>query len=393
MGYSRITWGEIEDSPLEAAPSLADHRGGIIVLGISTERDETSRRDTAVSVNTVGADDVNDDAYRMLIRAHVRPLVRDFNVTRYSETGGSRELVALHVEAQSDPDKPFLVSLVADPENPDKSVPHALGWPTRSGADTYWHDAGRIQQLLAAGLRPPRPVVEESPSPREEDADAQVLFVAENVPGWGESPSYVIQGVPTGGGRIEDFYGEFAQAVRGWQGLRVNGFGLGLHWGLVPSGRWLTLIDESGPSTIIGRSGVTTAASPVSANFLGWGRTSPADVAVINPTALVEFTLEAIRLSYELVQPALGAEAQWQFHCQARGWGRVKLSGARTFPKTSPRAANIDDMDLDVSGTGDAYRDAATLLVELFGEAFAMSKAQVPYLSDGRVNLSLIPNA
>jgi hypothetical protein len=372
--------------------SLADHRGGIIVLGVVTEQDETSRRDTAVLVKTVGGDEVDQDAYRKLVRQHVHPLVRDFDVRRYPETDGIRELVALHVEAQSDFDKPYIVSLVVYPDNPDRSIPHAIGWATRSGSDTHWHDAGRIQQLLAAGLRRPGPVGEEGPSPRVEDADAQLLFIAESVPGWEESPSYVIQGIPTGGDRIEDFYGQFAQEVREWHGLRVNGFGLALDWGpMVPRGRWLTRIDESGPSTLIGRSGVTTAACPVSENFLGWGRTSTADIAVINPTAIIEFTMEAIRLSYEVVQPALGAAEQWKFRCQARGWDHVRLGGLRRFPPTSLRAASTDDLDLEVTGTGDPYRDAAALLIEVFGEGFAMGESQVPYLSNGRVDLSLIP--
>src|ERR1700691_2012936 len=60
--------------------SLADHRGGVIVLGVETERDPTSKRDTAVSVKTIAADAVDEDAYRKLVRSRVHPLVRDFEV-------------------------------------------------------------------------------------------------------------------------------------------------------------------------------------------------------------------------------------------------------------------------------------------------------------------------
>jgi hypothetical protein len=377
--------------------SFADHRGGTIVLGVVTERDPTSRRECASEVKTIASDAVDEDAYRKLVRAHAKPLVRDFEIRRYRESGGERELVALHIEAQDDLDKPFIVDLIVDVENPERVIPHAVGWPTRSGADTYWHDPARIQQLLAAGLRGSTPTSEgEAPGPAEEDAKAQLALIEERVQDWDDLPTYVIQAIPRGRYRIENFYSQFAQKARVWRGIRPYGFNLSFQSApLVPVGDWLTLIDDVGPSVIIGRTGAITAACNVSPDFLGWAQTSTPDRPSINPTVLVEFTTEAIRFSYECVQPALTQEPlSWTLQCHARRWIRGSMEvmlSLRQFP-TNLRHPTSEAFDLEVLGTSDAFRDAATLISEVLAREFDLTKEQVPYLSGDRIDLNLIPD-
>jgi hypothetical protein len=64
-------------------------------------------------------------------------------------------------------------------------VKNAFGWPVRSGADTHWTPAPRVQQLIADGQR--RWSSSPSPGPptagREEESSAQ-LEIIEQLSEW-----------------------------------------------------------------------------------------------------------------------------------------------------------------------------------------------------------------
>ena len=376
--------------------AFANSKGGTVVLGVETATIATSKREIAARVVGIGTDAVDDDAYQKLVRAHVRPLVRHFEIRRYSEGAGGRELVALHVDPQDEWDMPFLVDGIVDDNRPQKEVGHAVGWPTRSGSDTYWEDPSRIQQLISTGLR--RPATESARElPSDTEAVDQMRYIEERFLEWGEPPTFAVQAVPLPGhALIDDFYGGFAQKIRRWRSTRQHGFGLALPSSpVVPIESWLALIDESGPSVIIGRTGTVTAASAISRDFLGWNQTFTPDRLVINQTALIEFIAETIRFAYEGVQPDLDEVRQWRFRCRADGWSHDSVEvvlAIRPQPFLRILVPTSDSFEIDVTGTDDTWADAARIVTEVLGRGFGVAQTDVPYISEGRIDLSLIPD-
>jgi hypothetical protein len=378
--------------------AFANGKGGSIVIGVETEVATTSKRERASRVIGIESGVVDEDAYRAHIRAHVRPLVRDFDIRQYSDAPGDRTLVALHVDPQDGSDQPFMVDRVIDDNRPAREAPHAVGWPTRSGADTHWEEASRIQQLVSLGLRqretPPTAAVSTS---AEEDSANQLGLLSERIPGWRESPIFAIQAIPIGTTRIEDFY-SLPSTVRQWRGFRVHGFGFGLQYSSVtPLESYLASIDESGPSLVLSPSGVATGASKVSESYLGWAQTFTDERLVINVTALIEFITEFVRFTYGIIVPALSeTQATWRFKCLARRWMQGPVQVSLSMPRQGAmirfRAPNSSDFDVIVDGEGEPMRDAATIVTEVLGRGFALSRDEIPYLSDGGVDLGLIPD-
>ncbi len=377
--------------------AFANSKGGTVVLGVETTTVATSKREIAARVVGINPEAVDVDAYQKLVRAHVRPLVRHFEVRRYSEEAGGRELVALHVDPQDSWDMPFLVDRIVDDNRPQRELGHAVGWPTRSGSDTHWEDPSRIQQLISTGLR--RPGTESGPDlPSDNDAVDQMTYIEERFSEWGELSTFSIQGIPVPGrSLIDDFYGAFAEKIRRWRSTRQHGFGLALPSSpVVPTESWLALIDEAGPSVIIGRTGTVTAASAVSPDFLGWNQTFTPNRLLINQTALIEFIAETVRFAYEGVQPELDEVTQWRFRCRAHGWARDSVAvmlATRPQPFLRVLAPTSDSFEVDVIGTGDIWSDAATLVTDVLGRGFGVAPRDVPYISDGHMDLSLIPNS
>lgn len=364
---------------------------------MATEKDSVNKRERASRVTGLGPNAVDDDAYRKLVLDHVRPLVRDFDIRSYREPAGElRELVALHVEVQEDFDKPFIIDRIID-EDSERRVTHSVGWPTRSGADTHWEDAARIQQLISTGLR--RPVTQVGPALEagsEIEARKQLAYLPNRIAEWEEVPVFFIQLVPMpGASRVEDFYGQFVQKVRQWRGLRQSGFGLGLASGYVlPAEEWLALIDEVGPNVVIGRAGTITSGCTITQDFLGWNQVFTAQRSVINITAFIEFITEAIRFAYECVKPELAELKSWVVRCGAQRWKQDSLEvmlAHRQFPLRLIHP-NSDSFVVTIDGTGDPFLDAATTIADVLGRGFGLSREQIPYLRDDRVDLNMIPD-
>jgi hypothetical protein len=376
--------------------SFGNHIGGTIVLGVEAQKDETTKRECATRICGVARSAVDEDAYRKLVDAHVHPHVAGLEIRWYGRASGGPEVVGLHIDPQGDNDKPLFVDRIANPETPDRALPNAVGWPVRSGSETYWTPAARIQQLVSIGHRLGMSVETSSPTEAEDDAREQLAYIAEQTEEWGELPTYAVQVIPLGHApKIDDFYGDFAPRLNTWRGIRPYGFGLGLQFSrMTARGQWWTVIDDA-PSFIVSRTGALTGACTVSQRFLGWAMPSTGERVGLNPTALVEFTTEVLRLGYECVKPMLNDWSKWRIRAQGERWvegeRRVCLI-TRTLPY-AVRMPSTPSFDFGLDGTGDSYADAASLLADIFGGVFAMPRTSFPYVTGDRVDLHLIPNA
>lgn len=376
--------------------AFANSKGGSIVLGVETEVATTSKRERASRVVGINPDVVDEEAYRARIRASVRPLVRDFEIRKYSDAADGRTIVALHVDPQDGSDQPFMVDRVIDDNRPTREVRHAVGWPIRSGADTHWEEASRIQQLVSLGLRQREILPAQAVSTSaEEDAANQLALLSERIPDWRESPIFAMQAIPMGITQMDDFY-SLPSTIKLWRGVRTHGFGFE-YSSVMPLEGYLASIDESGPSLVLAPSGVATGAAKISESYLGWAQTFTAERLVINATALIEFITEFVRFTYGIIGPALTPPMpSWHFQCRARRWiqgsARVTLSVPRALRPITYRAPNSSEFDVIVESSGEPMRDAAAVTTAVLGRGFALPRDQIPYMSDAGIDLELIPD-
>lgn len=303
------------------------------------------------------------------------------------------------INAQQDYDKPFIVERIV-PEGKDTFLANAFGWPERSGAGTYWHSAARVQQLVSHGLRaviqPEGPIGDEV----EAEAEYQLEYV-ESLDGWDEWGFYAVQALPpAAAGRIPDFYGAFAQRVAEWQGVRPSGFNLSFDYQRPEAvGSRLVMPHPTRTAFIVSKNGVVTGAAMAAPDYLGWVHTPdrrPEELerVLVNQVPLVEFTTEVIRFAYDCVGSELGREG-WVLRAVGRHLlSRVPVNldlrlSAGPFPPL-PNAATRDSFRVEVRGSGDAFRDARALLVEVYGEGFGLGEDTLPFVRDDAIDLTLI---
>ncbi|MES2971194.1 MAG: ATP-binding protein [Patescibacteria group bacterium] len=381
--------------------AFANGRGGAIVLGVRAPPDPTSRRERADQITGIDASSVNEQSCLDLVRAHVRPLVRDVEIHHYDGMfgGEDKHLVAINIEAQAEHDHPFIVDRIAQ-ATVDADLPHAVGWPSRAGDTTSWEHPARIQQLIAAGLRwnTDPPSAAGGAVAAEEEARTQIELVIEQED-WDGWSVYVVQAVPDSSDKaLPDFFGEFRTVARRWRGTRDGGFNLKLEWNpLEPVGNRLGALGNRS-ALVVGRTGIVTAAGQGSPDFLGWAqqrRTAPdnLDHIVVNPYVLVEFTVEVLRFAYECIGPLLG-NPSWQVRVRMLHMlNRIPLRMRETVVAEPPfdhqiHPALLNELELPMAGTGDALRDAFSLLAEVYGQGFGMGESTIPFVTDRAIDFS-----
>lgn len=368
--------------------AFANNVGGVVLLGVRAAKDETTRDERAVEFCPIRIDLVDTERIMKIVRQHVRPLPR-FDVKRFPHHGQG-DLVAIIVGAQNDLDKPFVVDLVAGAD--DKEIPHAVGWPVRSGADTHWQSVDYIQQRISAGVRAGTPQLPPSRSAIDDDLVAHLKMLEDASDDWEEWGLLVVQAIPDASSEVQDFYGAFFDTMRHWKNVRDGGFGVHLDWGIEKEGDHLVAA-TSGQYVAISRRGVITAAVVGSPDSLGWAQNGDdGDPAVVkvSPYMLVEFPAEVVRLAEDGVGPAL-LPAGWTFRVIGRRFRSprplLQSMRARDTWLGSWHEPIADNFERDVPASGDVWRDAFDVVAEIVASGWGQPSTNIPFTAEGRVDL------
>jgi hypothetical protein len=353
--------------------SLANARGGVLVLGVGTTKRPAEQIEVADSLLGVRPAKVERDRYLKVIREHVVPLVKSVTVDLVTHTSDRHDFGLIEVEPQYDGDKPFVVNRIVDEEGIGVST--SFGWPERTGQDTYWHPLGRVQQLISAGLRVGLPSAEPP-----KDLASEELWAAESAAFiGGYTPSLVSQTIGLPDAEIPDFFDSVATELRGWHPLRAAGFGFDTSWHPpTPIGNRLVAADR-GTSLVLSRWGVLTVAGSLDAGFFQWATQENVSYTVINPAALTEFVAEALRTAYEFVGPRLRPSG-WStlvLLSNLKGDRPVALNWPRQFPRDSLWPATIPEARIPIQGTGEWQKDAYTVLREIYGQCFGRGESHI----------------
>jgi hypothetical protein len=357
--------------------SLANARGGVIVLGVGTAVHQSERVEVASEFVGIRPGSVNRDRYLKVLREHVAPLVRDVSVDVIdSQTSSERKHLfgLITVGAQYEHDKPFIVErIVGDGE---ETVSHAVGWPERSFDSTYWHPLPRIQQLIAAGLRAGSLGHENA----DRDVDEEVKVADEVAEVAADTPSLVVQLASVRNERsIPDFFGLLAGELRQWRPIRAAGFGFDTSWHQ-PSPRGNRLLaTDLGSAWLLSRSGVLTVVARLDYRNFTWALPPSESHLLINAAALTEWITESLRTAYEFVGSRLQPSG-WSIRVIARnllGDPPVAISMPRRLWPNQVWAATASSAEITMDSMVDWEADAFSLLIEVYGQCFGRGEASV----------------
>ncbi|MCY3657282.1 MAG: putative DNA binding domain-containing protein [Chloroflexi bacterium] len=297
---------------------FANSGGGVLVVGVETERQPVTRIETASRLTPVRTDLVDCDQIRKLVRQYVyAPINRlECEVWEMSSDGciltidvpdhGSDDAVLIVIEGVSSEGEPHgnmfgYFERVGDATVP---VPYPLVHDLmRDGLRfrTWGPGAAPVASPPKAGE--PEPIAGDQ---RDELRRARAQEDAESV-GLEDEPHLLVQAwLPTGYG-IRDIHGQFRQAFLRPPQLRQHGFNMDFGQGAeVLEGGGLRKTTQGTEVLSVLPNGLTTLV--VGSSFLGWAMESRSwGRELINPISLVEFVYEFCRFVSTHVRDASGA--------------------------------------------------------------------------------------
>jgi hypothetical protein len=131
---------------------LANSSGGVIIIGVRTERRADVAVDVATAVRPIERGLVDEQQYEAIIAEHVYPGLRELEVLFYpSATDANRGLVAIDVPAQPDVDKYFLIHRPVE-EGVDRTPGWLVGISVRGIGQVAERRIGEIHTLINRGL-------------------------------------------------------------------------------------------------------------------------------------------------------------------------------------------------------------------------------------------------
>ncbi len=148
---------DIESEKFELAKdicAMANAAGGVILVGVQTERSEESPLDEAVRIRSVARELVNEERYVAIATERIYPRIQglrvEFKPQRHAETDeGERGLLLIDVPPQAENDKLFLV------QRPVSEGTATPGWlvavVVRSVGRVDERRVGEIHNLISRG--------------------------------------------------------------------------------------------------------------------------------------------------------------------------------------------------------------------------------------------------
>jgi hypothetical protein len=406
---------DVPKGPWEYAKDVAafaNTAGGVIVVGYKTHKAETDLVSSASCCRRVPKHLVDPKKLLDALTNTVYPEVRDVTLRWYPPGDAPEGVLVIDVPQQHDSDKPFILKRLYT-ETGQNPV-HALGIPTRSGAETTWmraeslhaaigraslgHLVGSLDDLVIQlrdrlGETARSEADRGSMLNRHARMDDRIKAITREME-WDETPVIFLQAFPTEAKPVPDLHAP--NGVRGAleQPSTLRPGGWHLAEGFPPEVRDSGLFVVQGGRSVVwlDRDGFITAGAAATPDFLGWavnpGHESGPGPWNINSLAMIEYTLEFFRFVYSVLIPRVRGE--WTFRVSTRGFktasGGVQL--ARGVPKgawwSRPQLASGDTLDDEFTSSGSADRDAFVALERIYW-LFGLSGTDIPYARDGRI--------
>ncbi|MBV9880968.1 MAG: ATP-binding protein [Gemmatirosa sp.] len=131
--------------------ALANANGGMIVIGVATERAESEMLDRVSALDLVPPDAVKPSALEGIIREHVHPPIPDLSVSWVEDVAGrGLGVVVIRVPAQQHDVKPFLTLRVVEDGHVIKQTVVGYAIRVESGAEPF--SPTRLHEAMKQGM-------------------------------------------------------------------------------------------------------------------------------------------------------------------------------------------------------------------------------------------------
>jgi hypothetical protein len=353
---------------------MANQGGGLIVIGIETERDPHSGRDRSKTIRPVRADPKLRQRMQSVAGSWLYPPQRDLVIEEWPNEEGER-LVSIQVPPHRD-----LGGLVVA-LGPDKRF---FGIPIRTQSGVDLCQASEVYDWIRLGRAP-------SAEPTDDVQEQMDRVRSEFIdPGPAQAAWFVLQAWPGTRCRLQRIHSH--QGLRGLflkkpPKSRASGFGW---WGTEPQ------TDSSGGLRVsTGRIALWVTPSAVctlvvSQDRLTWAMdgTIGTSGSLINSIVLGELTWEFCQLSSLLVGLCRPRPSEvtfgWTFFGAGKplllGAGRPGKAGYAAGARPAPGDKITDSRTWRIGATGWAEEAAASLLKDIYS-AFGLGPEAVPHLT------------
>ena len=378
---------------------FANAGGGVIVVGIETQRLPNQHIEVAFKLTPVRMAMLNPSRVRDVLRQYVYPRIDGLACSTF-EVSEDKGILVIEIPKQDSEGKPFVVTEGISEEG--EHYGNMFGWFQREGDSiqpalpSFIHDllrdGFRLRRMLSDSTPQPTPqptalapesaapdvLSEEKRRPRAEDdaADLQV----------GDAPHLVVQAWKRSGFRLPDIHGQFKRNFLSPPQLRVYGFNVGFSQGLeVLEGGGLRKARPGTVSLSALPNGLSTLVG--GSYFLGWamGDSRSWGRELINPVPLVELIYEFCRFFSTYVRDESNGP---EMNVQAR-LCRLDVEGARRLaPGDLHRLYGFDDSKLpggeaseivtDIVSQEAPERAAFELLADIYRQ-YGLSEDAIPF--------------
>jgi predicted HTH transcriptional regulator len=132
--------------------ALANASGGVIVIGVQTERDNEASVDVAAELRPLALGLVDEQQYEGILSDMIYPRLREVQVRFHSSTADTdRGLVSVDVPPQDEVDKYFLIQRPIE-EGVDRTPGWLVGLAVRSIGRVEGRRIGEVHTLINRGL-------------------------------------------------------------------------------------------------------------------------------------------------------------------------------------------------------------------------------------------------
>lgn len=397
---------------------FANAGGGVLVIGVRTERDSNTNADIASEIRPIDFGLLDLQSMQDIIAQYVHPLPTGLTLRRWPDAAGHKGLASIHVPAQDSAAKYFLVATGQDEDG--RPLANHVGLFIRTGAhcralgtETVYEliREGRrareapslagnevvalIEQLIRSAAQP----VGQDPGPTAEDAEMQI-GIDEAVAQLDQDSVLIAQAWPARRFDLSSIQS------RGPEGIRTRferppvshraGFDLdfAIDSRVLPGGGLQKSFDGNAAMSLL-PSGLTTLI--VGSRYLGWGmeRQWGRPDATINPTALVEFVTEFFRFYANVIVDALGGEDSLTH--QRVGLRRMApdrlnkmISGLPDIFSETHTLEGRDHAEATLEADGHEFpANAFRLLSQIYRE-FGWGPEDIPYSTGDSINVDAL---
>ena len=371
---------------------LANLGGGVLVVGVRTEKTEGNFREVAAELRPVPVAMLDRVQYHDVIRDLVRPAV-GFDVEYFPDPDhAGKGYMTIHVEPLAEANRYALVRRMVTEDGKELD---AVGVPVRDSDQTRWLSADEVYRLLRDGQRANSPTLAEVQLPSiAEDLnwDEAVERLVE-LKDW-EDPLLIWQSMPLKPvDLLSRMWGRasISQTLANPPSLRGNGF----NWYFLNEVRQFdggALASDGRRAIWVAPNGMITAAATANDAMLAWAMQNyPDEPQRLNVIAVVEITLEYFRLVDENILP--GTATKFRHSIATRKFaGDPPVVLPEGLPNVvsslSGRTTSADTRyQFDQYIPANAERDAYEALLRLYA-TFQLGPDRIPFADTDNRSIS-----